>query len=722
MTEIKTLINQIPIIGQYAWLLIPGIIVLTLGWLMLRILRRPKSELIEEPEEIIEVDDFIPDKEEKLSIDREDIVKYFLKIFKAQLGETQDVLSEIKPLDSSAIEPKKTFELRVVHDKEWQTRRMTVGPAGDEGASRSKCYYVIYDDHLVLKIPPKPIKDFDSYIQSIIADQEIVKKLAPKECIVPGVSAILNRVHPFSSGDTLSPLELEDKYIKWLSKFPAFQEYLKISGSFVFVMDLSKYFFLGHIINDIHDLDNRMFQELVGYPAVIWETHGFEGRYGFESDAVVDGIKKVYYIYEEKAGILLKRYERVRPVDNYVLQKWFLFHLAGREIETKEKELNDELVDKFNRLIHAIFENYKKPVEAYQETIKGCIQSVTVEQNRSQMGGLIANILDLLTWLKAKGVAMRDLKPDNLLIVGDNSKYPDFLDSIHDYTIGLIDVETAVEYHQNENNEIGQPILGGTPSYATLSHLCKNESLNRFFEDLSQILYLQDWYASLGMIYELILGEPLFKQTGKLLVGIKDLVLKPAKEENQLLEVFKKASRMFWYSAVNEFNTKTSEKEEMLSSVKVTITKKVRDMLKEELLKGKKINLGKIKHYVNNQKVFKSDKHCQGLICASGQKISQLKKKWAKGFNNPRKLPEEKARALKVLQDLEQLKYESEEQSQWIQQLGQPDPMLSAHDLLTLMFGIVLSAMHPQSWGELSPAEGMVLEDVAGSTTIENTV
>jgi hypothetical protein len=722
MTEITTFFNQIPIIGKHAWLLIPGILILLFGWLLIRVLRRPKSEPEEEPVELIETADLIPDIEEQLSVDQKSIVKFFLKIFMAQLGETQDALSEIKPMDSKAISPKKTYELGCVHNNQWQTRRMTVGPVGDDGASRSKCYYVIYDDHLIVKIPPKPIKDYDSYIKSIIADQQIVKKLAPRECIVPSVSAILKRVHPFTGGNIQSPVELEEKYIKWLSNFPAFQEFLKISGSFVFFMDLSQYFFLGHIINDIHDLDNRVFQEIVGYPAVIWENHGFEGRYGFENDAVVDGIKSVYSIYEDKISLLLKKYERTHPVDNYVLQKWFLAHLAGREIETKEKELSEELVDRLNRLIQIIFENHKKPVEAYQETIKGCIQSVTVGQNKLQMGGIITNILDLLSWLRSKGVAMRDLKPDNLLIAGDNTKYPDFLNSFNDYTIGLIDVETAVEYKQKKNEEIVQPILGGTPSYATLSHLSRNESLNFVFEDFSRILYLQDWYASVGMIYELIVGEPLFKQTGKLLVGIKDFMLKPAREEEQRMDIFKKASRMFWYSAVNEFNTKTNRKKEMLSSVQVTIPVQVRNMLREELLAGNKIDVEKIKHYVNNQKIFKSEKHCQGLICASHQKISQLKIKWMKGFHNPRELPKEKAQAIKVLQDLEQLKLRIEEQLQWVKQLEQPDPTLVAHDLLKLMFDIVFSAMHREDWGELVAAEGMVLEDVAGATTIEDTI
>ena len=93
-----------------------------------------------------------------------------------------------------------------------------------------------------------------------------------------------------------------------------------------------------------------------------------------------------------------------------------------------------------------------------------------------------------------------------------------------------------------------------------------------------------------------------------------------------------------------------------------------------------------------------------------------------KGFHNPRELPKEKAQAIKVLQDLEQLKLRIEEQLQWIDQLEQPDPTLIAYDLLNLMFDIVFSAMHQEEWGELVAAEGMVSEDVAGATTIEDTI
>ncbi|UCH21136.1 MAG: hypothetical protein JSU83_21930 [Deltaproteobacteria bacterium] len=729
MAEIQSFLNQIPIVGHFSWLIALAILGLIVGWMVTKGYKRRKPVPAEEAEEIIEVDELIHeeleeylDEDEQQSISSETIARFFLKIFKAQLGESQDALSEIKQLTSESIAPKVTYEMRVAHNRKWETRRMTVGPLGEEGTSRSQCFTVIYDDHLVLKIPQKSIKDFNSYIDNILSDQEIVKKLAPRECIVPGVSAILRRIHPFSDPDTLHPIELEKIYIDWLIKFPSFQDYLKIDESFVFVMDLSRYFFLGHIIDDLHELNNRLYQEIVGYPAVIWENHGFEGRYGFENDEAVDGIKDVFTRYKETVRQFFKDLDRTNSADTYALQKWFLVHLAGRKLESAEKGLSPEIVDKLNHLIQKILEDNKDAVEDYRDTIRGCIQSVTVAQNKSQMGGIITNILDLLVWLRGRGIAMRDLKPDNLLIVGDTSKYPDFLKFAGDYTVGLIDVETAVEYKTKNTEEIEQPILGGTPSYAIPAHLCENETLRSLLREVSRVLYLQDWYATVGMIYEVILGECLFDQTGKLLVGIKNLVLKSVKGQPEFYEAFKKASQMFWFTAANEFKSKTSQKEEHLQSVEIEVPDQARDMLRKELLKGKQITADRIKRYINNQAAFKEEKLCQGLICASRQKISELKAKLTKGLGNPKKFSKEKTLAIKVLADLEQLKLQSENLLRLIKELGKPNLIINAHELIELMFDIVLQAMYLEEWGELSEAEGIQLEDVAGATTIEATV
>ena len=67
------------------------------------------------------------------------------------------------------------------------------------------------------------------------------------------------------------------------------------------------------------------------------------------------------------------------------------------------------------------------------------------------------NMLDLLAWLKIKKVAIRDLKPDNLLVAGDPARFPEFLESASQYSIGLIDVETAVSYETAGEQEIDQP-------------------------------------------------------------------------------------------------------------------------------------------------------------------------------------------------------------------------------------------------------------------------
>ncbi len=81
-----------------------------------------------------------------------------------------------------------------------------------------------------------------------------------------------------------------------------------------------------------------------------------------------------------------------------------------------------------------------------------------------------------------------------------------------------------------------------------------------------------------------------------------------------------------------------------------------------------------------------------------------------------------KATAVKVLEDLEHLKLQSENLSRLIKELGKPELILNAHDLIELMFDIVLQAMYREDWGELSAAEGIEFEDVNDATTIEATV
>ena len=268
LLEIKELISQNP------WLLIVGLAVLIVGGIIVFKIFRSKPARQAVKIESTDTDEPVnndmegaaasdADAKDSQKTDVEGIAEFFVNIFKAQVGAPKAAKFKIKELDSTAIAPKKTFELQVLHNSEWMQRRMTVGPAGGESASRSKCFHVIFDHHLVIKIPPKPINDFDVYLDSIEADQEVVKALAPRECIVPTVSAVLKLIHPLTNANELTPAELEDKYLTLLRKFDAFQNFLIIGPTFVQVMDLSKYFFLSNSIVDFHDLHNKMHQEIV---------------------------------------------------------------------------------------------------------------------------------------------------------------------------------------------------------------------------------------------------------------------------------------------------------------------------------------------------------------------------------------------------------------------------------------------------------------------------
>ena len=714
--EIDQILGNVSLMGYQIGILPALSISIFLVLILLFFLKRKRKgravPQAEPPPAIIE--ETIESIDEAKEIDEGSIVEFFLNIYKIQLGETQLARGSIKLLDSVVVDTRRTYELQVFHDKQWVSRRMSVGLAGDDSASRSKCFTVIYDDHFVIKVPQKPITNFENYITAIESDRDIVKKVSPRECIVPTVAAVLKMIRPFSESKQLTPEQLEEKYLDWLRKFPSFQAHLRIGDSYVFVMDLSRYFFLSHIINDFHDLPNKLYQEIVGYPDVIWENHGFEGRYAAENDEQLDAVRKAYKSFEERSQILLNKTAK-HKFPRFALQKWFLIHLAGRQLEVGHKDLTPDRVEKINALLKKTFAENKDTIDNYRRTIRGCIQSVTVSQSMHQIAGLVTNLLDLLAWLRSRGVAMRDLKPDNLLIAGDKARYPEFLDTRENYSIGLIDVETAVAYGSDSNRQIPQPILGGTPTYATPAHFMPNETLAACFQDAVRILYLQDWYAAVGIIYEMITGEGLFTQTGKLIIGIKNLMFRNAGEAAARLELLKNTSRMFWHSARSEMAKKAGEKKHILQRVTVGLTDDVRALFLKELQMEKHCILRRIKETVAGQRIFKNEKTRRNLLIASRKKITQLKVKWNKAQPDG-------GQGLRILNDLEALKRATEKNMQLTTLLEDPLSTVSADELLYFMFDVVQKAMYRETWGELVPAEVVGVRKEQGATTVEATI
>ncbi|MGD8716004.1 MAG: hypothetical protein PVG70_15740 [Desulfobacterales bacterium] len=652
---------------------------------------------------------------------RIDIVRFFLNLYKLQLGAEPDALVEFAPLISKTSGLNHIYELRVKHMGDWVKRRMTIGPLGEESGSKSKCYYVIYDVHMVIKIPVKPIRDFEEYIKSIKSETEIVDKLAPKECIIPKVSVIIGLFQSFTGSDSYSPEQLEQKYIEWLRRNTEYQEYLKINNSFVYFMDLSKYYFLGHILEGLHDIKNSMAKEISENAQIIWDPAKFKGRYGIEDDAIFD-VREVYNRCEADIRRLINKSGLTETVPLYHLQTWFFTHLAGKEVISDGRNIPQKFLLDLNRLLKRAMQDNSQQVYLYRKTIKEYLHRSSLEQNKVQMASITANLLDLLAWLREKRISMRDLKPDNLFVAGDPARYPLFLRSASEFSLGIIDVETAVDFEKCKYKKTKQPLLGGTPFYATPSHFIKNSVLIFKYRNLGKILHLQDWHAMMVMIYKAITGELLFEQTAKLFADIRNMLINSNKLDGCQSDMFEEASRIFWHSAVVEFQLKTGDAENVLKSVNVSLPETVLRMFTKVLSKERRSLEEVIKNYVDSQAIFEKTHIRKLLLKSTHSKVCQFKADLESKSQNFHDSSGPRTEAINFLQKLADLKFLYEHHAYTQKQLSQSEPKMTAYDVLVFMFNVVLNNMYRNEWKPLFSEAVSTSDPPVEETIIEATI
>ncbi len=642
-----------------------------------------------------------PVVDERVYVGQEQIVHFFLSVFKAQKGVDPSAEATFRPVDSRRPDSNFIYELRVNCNGNWARRRMTIGPIGEGSGSRSTCYYVIYDDHMVIKISPTPLTDFGRYVKSINRDNRIAKKLSPRECLVPRISVILTKIHPFQEGSKLPIGLMEKKYIQLLENDTKLQNYLKIGDGFAYFMDLSRYFFLGHILHRIHNIEEKFASEISMRPGLLWNTAEFEARYGSQNVGICDELNPVYTSFYNRCYDLLQQHHVDHTVSEFNIKEWFLVYLSGRKLTITDFDTKPYLASEMNASILKLFIDKRQPIQNYQRMVRAFVIARNLKQHNSQISSMVINLLNLLFWLSEKKLAMRDLKPDNLLIAGNPSKFPQFLGSASMYSIGLIDVETTVSYDVSDKDTIWQPPLGGTPSYATPTHQLKNDTIRKVYKDLPLILHMQDWYATVGMIYQTVTGERLFEKTAKNLLTLKKTIREQSHKNDNPQAVLKEASHSFWKMALAEFALKTQKNEKRLQFIRLIISQESNTMLLETFANTQKCISSLMQNLILNQTAFKDDKIQKSLYSAPPLKIHHLRIKFKRG--KWRQLPAEKKDiALKVLDDLYFLKKQSEQLILTSNLLKKSVSIVSSFDLLKAMFIVVLVYMYQNCWGIVS--------------------
>jgi hypothetical protein len=587
------------------------------------------------------------------------------------------------------------YDLRVKCGNTFKTRRMSIRQLGDQVESKSACYKVIYDDQLVIKIPPKPIQNFKAYLDHMNKERHISLQLAPNiQCVCPSLSAILNKIPGLIDDTGLSPEALEGKYIRLLLSTPRLQNHLKIGESFVFFMNLSQSAFFNHVIEQIHEEKTRVQKEIIKNAWLFDHLDTFETIYGEDQQDVFFNVKRFYKNFETAIDELLHRFNIVDLLPEYKKKEWFFSVLAHDNPDMEEKGFPKEFLDSARKKIMHLTAVQKNVVSTYQKTVKNFVRKKIFDNNKKNIEGLSVNLLNLLCQLKNKSIAVRDLKPDNIYISTKKQDGHYQYWDCESYSLGLIDLETAADFKPSDAATFDQPLLAGTPSYMTPAHIFKNSILISIFgQGIRRIYYMQDWFAVLAMIYNAATGKILFAKTAKLIPQILQMKKKALFFHKPLSKVFKRVSIGFWKHAEKELLKKLDHEKEKFSMIHFTLPRPAVQMFQEELVHEKSILLATIDQYIMSNTLW--DDIRSELISMSVYELAQYRILWEKGAVGSEMTDEARAGLKDSLKKLEKLKRYLESHQQIHPMLAQS---ISCHDLMMYLFNRAMLAMYRPTW------------------------
>jgi serine/threonine protein kinase len=638
--------------------------------------------------------------------DLREIAMFFLELYKLQNGLKKDAPARFSMTVDSANRKMKIFELGVKGSSDWLTRRMSVGPLGEDTGSKSKCFYVIYDTHMVVKIPPVAVTDIVKYVGDIRREVQIAAHLSPVACIVPMVSVVLKKVKKLPYESSLTQEQLEKQYIRIVEEKSEYQEYLKIGNRFAFFMELTNNFFLARVIDELHASKDKTGDEIREVPDVAWDQEAFTTRYGLASLPVFEGLQTLYRSCEAEVIRIIKASGQGVKVHPFQIKNWFLSCIVGEKIDRKEKEIGEALIAQIEEGISTVFKANQKNVDDLVQVLRTHLETKAFMKSRQQIENIASNTLQLLCRLKEKRIALRDLKPDNLFLDADPDNYPVFLQNKSDFSIGVIDVETAISLIPTRDGTIAQPLLGGTPLYATPLHLLKNRAIESHFGPLADALYLEDWFATIAIIFKAITGKNLFPRAARSFPAIlKILKSSPSKSDPDKATV-QAMSQKFWSAATLDIKTHLSSFSDVLNQLTLSVPDALAPKIRAELERENEIIQQAIRRHVALSPLFKSEKNRAFLLAASSDTIIKQVVRWKSPAHLPEPHRQVAPKMVAFLNNLYRLKEGESEKRRAISTFGDPPHHVSAYSLLEAMFQIVFRAMYKSRWKSIPKSTG----------------
>ena len=450
----------------------------------------------------------------------------------AEAGRAEDVVRCVANLehkgivgnisfDSSHVLYKKgkgyTYEVKFMGLGKPKRKRFTVYKLSGVNA-KSECYQVTNPEgkYIVVKIPPQPITEIYAYLDAVVHERILAKKLLELgiKVVVPCVSSVMRHLHKFDSAKSMSSSEIEDAYMEVLrNPENKFIEHFKIGSSFVFFMEFLDEPFLGKVVREFYHEELLVKIKKDNVERDFNLIHK-DDRLAFLSDyknidtkqslnEIYSGLRETYESFCIRVDSLLKEFSL--SLDPSRRRDFFIANTLGELIdESSFLEISNfdnfdkkMLLGRLNSLINTTVRS-SASFKRYSEILDREVNWLAFKYSSRKMKMIGNNLLALLVKLEEMGLVLRDLKVDNL-----------FIADVENMELGVIDLETGGDIGSGNIEGI---VPAGMPSNMTVSNLLFVSQLKNLYgeSNVGEILHIQDWYATIAMMFEANIGLTLF--------------------------------------------------------------------------------------------------------------------------------------------------------------------------------------------------------------------
>jgi len=409
-----------------------------------------------------------------------------------------------------------TYEVHFLRGGRTLKRRFTVYRLGGLH-SKSVCYQVTdpKGKYMVVKIPPQPITDIIAYLLAVAHERQLAQKIIELgiKVVVPCVSSVMKHLHKLDATKKMSLCEMEDAYLAVLQlSGNQYADQFRIKGNYVFFMEYLDDPFLGKVVREFYNKEMliNLKREYFEKDLILLHKHDKIGLlYKYKHigtvkylDETFNELQQTFKSFSRKVDSISNSYST--SLGMWKKKDWFVNSSLGKSIDESsffehgDFDNDDKalIVKRLNTLLKQTAESSK--IKRYLDILDQEAHWTAFKYGSGKMKMIGNNLLMLLVLLESMGLILRDLKVDNLFIADDE-----------DMELGVIDLETGGYIGSGKIEGI---VPAGMPSNMTISNLLFVNQLQRIYgeENLSTILHMQDWYATISMMYETTIGSILF--------------------------------------------------------------------------------------------------------------------------------------------------------------------------------------------------------------------